>query len=177
MTSDARPGTPISAFFIQNGTGPGPANIVFHLFYVDKNNVTQELRFTHGGSTWTNGTLGQIDLPVTDPGDLSAVYAGVCQNVPTAWLVYSIGAGAQTSIVQWNGATDTWTRDGPMSAVQPGTGFAAQADLSSGTWRYYSVSPSTSQLEELVCPGCCSNAGNWRPGKQEPTQNQHIPTP
>ncbi|KAJ5205845.1 hypothetical protein N7491_003531 [Penicillium cf. griseofulvum] len=164
INNDARPGSPITAYW-------GGDSIQYNLFYVDKNNVLQETRGSHASNSWLNGTLGQLGVLTSDPGDISVVYVGDCAVGTSGWLLYSPPAGDQMGVLYWDGATDTWSHKGLISDVKPGAGFAGHADV--GVWRYYYVQQSTSQLKEQVCPDCCSNSSSigWRSDLTGPTLN------
>jgi hypothetical protein len=158
ITNDARPGSPITAYW-------GGDGIQYNLFYVDKNNVLQETRGSHASNSWLNGTLGQLSVLASDPGDISVVYVGSCAVGVSGWLLYSSPAGNQMGLLYWDASTDTWSHKGLIDDVKPGAGFAGHADI--GVWRYYYVQQSTSELKEQVCPDCCSNSSStgWRSGK------------
>lgn len=162
ITHDAHPRTGLAAFWL--GT------FEYTLFYVDKNNILQEIRGSQGSNTWLNGTLGQLSIQVADASDaLSVVYVGSCFNVNTAWLIFSPANSTeqnQAQIVYWNGNTDTWSLGDPMADVNPSAGFVAHENLD--MWRYYYVSKSNSQLKELICPNCCSSSSpSWTNGMSD----------
>ena len=152
ITNNAFLGTPITSYWKGD-------DFQLYIYYYDKNFVLQELRGSHASSTWLNGTLGQLRLTTSresQPPALSVIYTGPCQGVETAWLVQNNGVEDQGIFVKWNGDSDTWTTQSVFNDVKPGTGFSGHSDV--GVWRFYYVSNQTTQLEEQVCPDCCSNA-------------------
>jgi hypothetical protein len=155
VTDDAMPGTPISVYWKGD-------NFAFDLFYLDKNSVVQEIRGSQSSSTWLNGTLGQLRL-VAEPSALSVIYVGGCNGVDTAWIVYQTEVANVARIVYWRGDIDTWSTGDGHTDVKSGAGFSAHADLD--MWRLYYISSQDSQLEELICPNCCSSSTpSWKQG-------------
>ena len=92
ITNDARPGSPLTSYW-------GGDDFHYNLFYVDKNNVLQEIRGSHASNSWLNGTLGQLSVVTSDPGDLSVVYVGSCAVGTSGWILYSPPAGDQMGIL------------------------------------------------------------------------------
>jgi hypothetical protein len=160
ITDDALPGTPIAAYW--RGYDK---EFLFHLFYLDKTSVLQELRGKHASNSWLNGTLGQISAMTSASSSLTVQFPGSCQGVGTAWLTYHTGLANEAHILNHNRDSDSWTLGDVVSDVKPGAGFSGHYDV--GVWRFYYVSNQNSQLKERICPDCCMNSSSagWRAGE------------
>ncbi|KAF3484071.1 uncharacterized protein GIQ15_03395 [Arthroderma uncinatum] len=149
VTRDAHPGTPLSSYWEGEGD-----DIRLNLVYVDKNRVLQEIRGSHSGNDWINGTLGELSLVVDPQSAISVQYVGGCRDVNTAWLIYHAGKNNEARVLYWNARTDRWLAGETIEDVSATAGSSGQA--SDGTWRYYYVSKKTQQLNVVICPDCCS---------------------
>lgn len=102
ITNDALPGTPIAAYWRGD-------DFLFHLFYLDKNSILQELQGKHASNTWLNGTLDELSATGSASSSLTAQFPGVCQGVGTAWLTYHTGSANEARILHLRGDSDSWS--------------------------------------------------------------------
>lgn len=75
VTRQAKLGTGLSSIWLM------PLELPFiHLFYIDRDNILQEIRGRHGSTEWVNGTLGVARVRAAPSSHVDAGYAEGCRS-------------------------------------------------------------------------------------------------
>ncbi|KAG7001431.1 aristolochene synthase [Physcia stellaris] len=148
VTNNARSRTGLSTTW-----GGEKPNERIYLYYIDKDDVLQELRGYHGSDDWTKGTLGAIQLRTAAPySAVAAEFAGDCATDNNAFIYYQTSNGTLQEVL-WNKALDSWTLGHEHEGVNLGSDFVT--DLGDNIWRLYAVTTS-SMVVQYECINCCT---------------------
>ncbi|MCJ1374536.1 hypothetical protein MMC20_005768 [Loxospora ochrophaea] len=127
-----------------------------YVYYIDKNDVLQEIRGKHASNSWTNGTLGQASIVASSGySDVAADYIGVCGNSNMSYVIYHSGNGGEAQVALWTQTNDSWSRGASTFDVAPQKSFSAL--LQDDVWRFYGTVNSANQLSEYACGDCCNS--------------------
>lgn len=148
VTNDARPRTGLSTAWSK-----GDPNEEIYLYYIDKDDIVQELRGYHGSDHWTQGTLGTNQLRTAATySTVATEYAGACATGNNLFMYYQTSDGIVQEVL-WDEALDSWTLGHKHEGVNPGSDFAT--DLRDNIWRLYAVNTS-STVVQYECINCCT---------------------
>lgn len=148
VTNNARSRTGLSTTW-----GGEKPNERIYLYYIDKDDVLQELRGYHGSDEWTEGTLGAFQIRTAAPySAVAAEFAGDCATDNNAFLYYQTPKGTLQEVL-WNKALDSWTLGHEHEGVNLGSDFVT--DLGDNIWRLYAVNTS-SMVVQYECFNCCT---------------------
>jgi len=155
VTKEARLGTGFASVYL--GSAPS-----IYLYYIDKKNLLQELRGSHGSNTWVNGTLGLAHFKVSAAyPHLDGNYAGGCSTGGRGSVYFQTDNGPVQEAV-WNQDTDSWNAGLTFTGTKRGSDFLTV--LEPHVWRFYAITDQL-QLQEYVCNDCCANSSaSWQQG-------------
>ena len=159
MVRDARLGTGLASTWL------GQTQELY-VYYIDKNDVLQEIRGKHASNSWTNGTLGQASIVASSGySDVAADYIGVCGNSNMSYVIYHSGNGGEAQVALWTQTNDSWSRGASTFDVAPQKSFSAL--LQDDVWRFYGTVNSANQLSEYACGDCCNSPdlSDYQPGR------------
>lgn len=153
VTNDARLGTGLASVTL------GPS---IYLYYIDKNHLLQELRGSHGSTTWVNGTLGLAHFQASaEYPHLDGNYGGECPTGGRGSVYFQPDNGPVQEVVR-NQDSDSWHAGSTFTSTKRGSDFMSV--LEPRVWRFYAITDQL-QLQEYVCNDCCGNSNaSWQQG-------------
>ena len=156
-----------------------------HLFYVNSNNILQEVISTNNLTTWTNGPLGSLAIKV------SASAAALAATYSDTWFGTTMGSSAGMRL--YYGATDNqvhefafalsnqlWSPQSVLNGTNGNAGITASTvDEESGTAQIYTLDTANRitawNLNATAKPDSAATTyGNWTKGMPPWLSAEHL---